>query len=283
MVQFLMFLFMLILGITLYVSFRNDRGDLFKTLTVLGIIVCLYINKERGLKRQRERLVDEVAEKGHQVDSLKKEISANKVEVMQLEYRLQELTDLYRAINTVNAVTQHDETCDAVLQAALDLVGGDRGSLMLIDSPNRTLVFASAVGLEDSVLKGPALRIGDGIAGWVAKNAEPVLLTGDLYEDTRFESIGKQIGEMNVAMSVPLRLGDQVIGVLNLGSSVNAGKQRFSKDEQRFAYLFAEHAAIAVDRAEMFERTLRFTSENGTGDQELAKTSASVRARTIDN
>jgi len=281
--QFLMVLAMAILGVTLFVSFRYGQSDLFKALTVIGIVVCLYINKERSIKRQRELLAEEAVKRGTQIDSLKKEISVHKVEVMHLEHRLKELTDLHRAISTVNAVSTRNETYDAVLRAALDLVGADRGSLMLVDRSNSRLVFASAIGLDDRVLSGPAPGINDGVAGWVANNAEPILLTGDLDESTPFEVTTKRIGEINVAMSVPLRLGDNVIGVLNLGSSAHTNKRWFSADEQRFAYLFAEHAAMALDRAWMFNSAATFETENGTGDQEFPNTRPNVRGRVIEN
>jgi transcriptional regulator with GAF, ATPase, and Fis domain len=254
-VQFLVVLVMLILGFILYVSWQQEQGILVQALTMLGLLACLYvIAKERGLKHLHDELFHEVAEKRHQVDSLGVKLEAEKVEVMQLGQRLQELTALYRAISTVNAVTDHDTTFDAVLRAALDLVGGDRGSLMLVDSRRESLSFASAVGLDERILSGLAPKIGDGIAGWVAKNAEPVLLTGEIDDDGPFENMGLPDEEMNVAISVPLMLGDSVIGVLNLGSTIHADKQRFSKDELRFAYIFAQHAAIAVDRAKILDR-----------------------------
>ena len=283
-VQFLVILVMLILGFILFISFQQDHGVLIKTLTVAGLAACLYvIAKERSLKRQHDELLEEVVERRGEVDTLDKKIRANRVEVVKLESRLQELTALYRAISTVNAVTDHQDTFDSVLRAALDLVGGDRGSLMLVDSAKKTLPFASAIGLEERILNGPELRIGDGVAGWVAKQAEPVLLTGDIDEDGPFEMMGKQDGEMNVAMSVPLQLGDRVIGVLNLGSSVHAAKQHFSKEELRFAYIFAQHAAIAVDRAKVIDRSRRVRDRNGARDAEIPTTSSTVRARTIEN
>jgi transcriptional regulator with GAF, ATPase, and Fis domain len=274
---------MLTFSVMLYISFQRDYHDLIKALIVLGLLACLYINKERGLERQRGRLVEEVVETRHQVDFLKQRIRTNRVEVMVLEHRLQELNDLNRAISAVNAVTDHRETFDAVLHAALDLVGGDRGSLMLVDPQENTLTFASAVGLEDRILEGPRPRVGDGVAGWVAKRGEPVLLMGDLDEDSPFEMMGNQGGEMNVAMSVPLRLGKQIIGVLNVGSSAQAEKQLFSADEQRFAYLFAQHAAIAVDRADTLYGTRRSNAGDGTAGHDSSVTSARVRARLIEN
>jgi transcriptional regulator with GAF, ATPase, and Fis domain len=274
---------MLTLGLMLYISFTQDHHDLIKIMLVLGVLACLYIYKERGLRAHRGRLAQEVAEAQHQVDSLKRKVTANKVEVMKLEHQLQELNTLYRAIRSVNAVTDNENTFDAVLRAALELVGGDRGSLMLVDTERDTLTFASAVGLDDKILEGPGLRIGDRVAGWVAKQGEPVLLTGDLGENSPFDVTERQDGEMNVAMSVPLRLGDQIIGVLNVGSSVQADKLRFSGDDQRFAYLFAEHAAMAIDRAGGLGRMRQPTASNGTGDQGPPATSNNVRARTIDN
>jgi transcriptional regulator with GAF, ATPase, and Fis domain len=282
-VQFLVVLVMLVLGFILFISLQQDRGILIQALTLTGLLACLYvIAKERSLKRQHDELVVEVVERRNEVDSLGEKIEADKVEVMKLEHRLQELTALYRAISTVNAVTDHRETFDAVLRAALDLVGGDRGSLMLVDGRKKTLPFAAAIGLEERILRGPELRIGDGIAGWVAKKAEPVLLTGDVDDEGPFEMTGNQDGEMNVAMSVPLRLGEKVIGVLNLGSSVQGEKQRFSKDELRFAYIFAQHAAIAVDRAKVLDRSGR-AGTNPLSEAEFSTTSPSMRARTIEN
>ncbi len=120
---------------------------------------------------------------------------------------------------------------------------------MLVDSNGETLSFASAVGLDETALFGPGPKMGEGVAGWVASNAEPVLITGDSEEDAPYQKMVELDGKMNVAISVPLRLGDNVIGVLNLGSTIEAEKKQFSKDELRFAYIFAQHAAIAVDRA----------------------------------
>jgi transcriptional regulator with GAF, ATPase, and Fis domain len=274
---------MLLLGLMLYISIERDYHDIVKIMIIAGLVACLYVNKVRSLGDQRGRLSEEVAAAQNQVDSLRKKVTANKVEVMKLEHRLQELDSLHRAIRAVNAVTDNNKTFDAVLRAALELVGGDRGSLMLVDDERDTLTFASAVGLEDTILKGPGVKMGDRVAGWVAQEGEPVMLTGDLDEDAPFEVEGRQHGQMNVAMSVPLRLGGQVIGVLNVGSTVQADKQRFSGDDQRFAYLFAEHAAIAVDRAGGLARMRQPVTGEVSGDEELSSTSNNVRARTIEN
>jgi transcriptional regulator with GAF, ATPase, and Fis domain len=249
-VQFLVVLLSLILGFILVISWQQDQGYLTVGLTVLGLLTCLYvIGKERGLRRDHDHLVREIAAKRQQVDSLGERLKAEKDGVLKLESRLQELTALYRAISTVNAVTEQTDTFDAVLRAALDLVGGDRGSLMLVDSDGQRLSFATAIGLDETALFGPGPKMGEGVAGWVASNAEPVLITGDADEDAPYEKLVELNGQMNVAISVPLQLGESVIGVLNLGSTIHADKTQFSQDELRFAYIFAQHAAIAVDRA----------------------------------
>jgi transcriptional regulator with GAF, ATPase, and Fis domain len=253
-VQFLIVLIMAFLALIMVVSWNSEHGTLIKGLTILSLLACLHVmTKERGLKKQHDHLLKEVAEKRQQIASMGQELEAGKDEFERLESRLRELTSLYRAISAVNAVADYGQTYDAVLVAAVDLVGGDCGSLMLIDRPRKVLTIASAIGLDQEVLTRADQKVGEGIAGWVALHAEPVLLTGSAADDERFTNLRVREPELRVSISVPLRLQDDVIGVLNLGSTLEADKQTFSDDDFRFVYIFAQHAAVAIERAQLLE------------------------------
>ena len=103
--------------------------------------------------------------------------------------RLRELTALYRAIAAVNAIAEPDAAADSVLVAALDLVGADTGSIMLVDEEGENLVIAAAEGLSRAVVLSTRQRIGEGIAGWVAREAAPLLLNGTARGDERFHNV----------------------------------------------------------------------------------------------
>jgi len=59
------------------------------------------------------------------------------------------------------------------------------GSLLMLDEEQEELYFAVAVGKASQKLKDVRLKLGEGIAGWVAKTGQ-ALITEDAYQDPRF-------------------------------------------------------------------------------------------------
>jgi DNA-binding NarL/FixJ family response regulator/putative methionine-R-sulfoxide reductase with GAF domain len=106
------------------------------------------------------------------------------------------------------------ETRDAsvlLAQAAEEIatsLGAGGTSIMVVEG-NELRVRAS-FGLE--VPLGHGQRVDEGIAGWVASRGESVVLHGPV-DDSRFRGSDPHAGE---AVVIPLRAGDEVIGVLNL-------------------------------------------------------------------
>jgi DNA-binding NarL/FixJ family response regulator/putative methionine-R-sulfoxide reductase with GAF domain len=111
-------------------------------------------------------------------------------------------------------LTGLEETRDAsalLAQAAEDIamrMGAGGTSIMLVEG-NRLRVRAS-VGI--GVPLGHEQRVDQGIAGWVASRGETVVLHGPVDED-RFRGSDPDAGE---AVIMPLRAGDEIIGVLNV-------------------------------------------------------------------
>ena len=107
-----------------------------------------------------------------------------------------------------------EETRDAsslLARAAEDIaarMGAGGTSIMLVEG-NRLRVRAS-VGI--GVPLGHEQRVDEGIAGWVVSRGERVVLRGPV-DDDRFRGSDPQAGE---AVSMPLRAGDDIIGVLNI-------------------------------------------------------------------
>jgi len=251
-IQFLILLIIGFLALIMVVAWKSEQATLITALVVLSLLSCLYaMAKERSLKRAHDELLLEVAGTRERVGVLDERLRSEKVQFVKLESRLKELTSLYRAISAVNAVAEPAGTYDAVLVAAVELVGGNCGSLMMLDGKRERLRFAAAIGLDEAVIAREGQRVGDGVAGWVAEHGEPVLLSGNVEEHPEFTNIVPREPELDVAISIPLKLGGATVGVLNLGSTVAATKRAFSNDELRFAYLFAQHAAVAIERAEL--------------------------------
>jgi len=236
---FVIALLMIFLGAIAYISFRNGEGLLVPALTIVSLLACLYIiDKERRLRNLQKRLTQELVDEQDRSASL--------------ESRLKEITALYRAISTVNAVVEPENTFDAVLRAGLELVGAERGSVMLLDDLDERLKIVSAQGLSQTIVAQTRQKLGHGVAGWVAQQREPLLLDGAAKDDDRFEYIFEiEDGDLRSSISVPLHIRDEVLGVLNMSLTARASNEALSEYELRMATVFAQHAAAAIENARL--------------------------------
>ena len=236
--HFVLWLLLVLLGAMSYFSFKHFQGSVLPWLTIVALLACLYaVGRERQLTKQRQQLRHDLIEEQDKSASL--------------EGRLMELSGLYRAISAVNAGTSPEATFDTVLRSALGLVEGNRGSLMLLNEDEDYLVIAAAEGLSEDVVAETRQHVGEGVAGWVAENREPLLLVGSALEDERFESTRAPEVPLTCSISVPLTLRDSLLGVLNIGIVSDEPREGFGDYHLRMATIFAQHASVAIENARL--------------------------------
>jgi diguanylate cyclase (GGDEF)-like protein len=175
--------------------------------------------------------------------------------------------DLKRQIQEVNIF--HDVAkaltsslnLDSILQTIMDKMAEyfrpDTWSLLMVDEVKDELYFAIAVGEAAEALKGVRLKVGEGIAGWVARHGEPVIVP-DVYKDARF---AKRIDELTrwktrSIVCIPLKSKHRVLGVIQL---INVHSGEFSESEMFFLHALCDYAAIAIDNARAVERIQELT------------------------
>ena len=233
--HFVLWILLVLLAAITYMSYHQYPADTISVLTVLALLSCLYaVGKERRLRKQQVEI--------------SKELSDQQDKSADLKARLKELSGLYRAISTVNASASPERTFAAVLSAGLELVGGNRGSLMLLDEDEEHLVIAAAEGINHHVIAETKQRIGDGVAGWVIEHRKPVLLSGSASQDERFQSLVDHKTPVRYSISAPLQLRDSV---LNVGIVTDESDQKFTDCHMRMVTIFAQHASVAIENARL--------------------------------
>lgn len=125
-------------------------------------------------------------------------------------------------------------------------------SLMLVDSEREELYIKAARGLREEVVCGTRIKMGDSIAGWVAKHGQPLLVT-NIEDDPRFGRRNHHQYETKSLLSVPMKLGDRVIGVININNKVSCTP--FTEDDQSLLTSLAERVARAWEHASAHEAT----------------------------
>jgi diguanylate cyclase (GGDEF)-like protein len=150
---------------------------------------------------------------------------------------------------------------DSILQTIMDKVAEyfrpDTWSLLMVDEAKDELYFAIAVGEAAESLHNVRLKMGEGIAGWVARHGE-ALIVPDVYTDPRF---AKRIDEFTrwktrSIVCIPLKSRERVLGVIQL---INVQVKGLSEGEVFFLQALCDYAAIAVENARAVERIQELT------------------------
>jgi GAF domain-containing protein len=138
-----------------------------------------------------------------------------------------------------------DTTTEKFLEFVAGLLDLNLCSIMLRDEFTGELVIKSSRGLDENVIKRTRIRIGDSIAGWVALKGKPLLIN-DIESDPYFGR--KNIAQYNTKslLSLPLKVQNKVIGVLNLNNKKTA--EPFSTKDLYLASVMSERFSNFVHK-----------------------------------
>lgn len=185
----------------------------------------------------------------------KTEQSVSKNSEVQIEQVMNndELQMIIKAAELVNSNIRVDEVLKNIIDVATDLTGADRGTIYLVDKEKNELWSLITLGDEMREIR---LKIGEGLAGFVAKSGETVNIK-DVQKDARFRSDTDRASGYTTRNMIcfPIKNNKtQIIGVLQL---LNSSKGEFNKRDEEFLAAFSIHSAIALQNAELVEKLLQ--------------------------
>jgi PAS domain S-box-containing protein len=160
--------------------------------------------------------------------------------------RARELQALYEASLDLPGRLDFPDLLTAVVSRALELLEADRGGFLLYDESRDDLELAAAVGPDRDRI-GARVKMGEGAWGRAAQSSKPLVVTDYLArQGTSHQAHAAKLSSM---LSVPLRRGDGLLGVLYL--EILDSRRRFRQRDVRLATLFANQAAIAMENARL--------------------------------
>ena len=169
----------------------------------------------------------------------------------------QELNIFHDVAKALTSSLDLDSILQTIMEKMAEYFRPDTWSLLMVDEEQNELYFAIAVGDAAEALKNVRLKVGEGIAGWVAKNGEQ-LIVPDVYADPRF---AKRIDEVtqwetHSIICVPLNSKHRVLGVIQL---VNVDMKGFGDQEIFFLQALCDYAAIAIENSRAVEKIQELT------------------------
>src|SRR5579885_2488678 len=143
---------------------------------------------------------------------------------------------------------QLDQVLRTIMEKIDEFLRSDNWSLLLLDEAKQELYFELAVGKASQALKDVRVKVGQGIAGWVAQHGE-VVIVPDTSKDTRFfgKVDEKTKMETQSIVAVPVKFRDTCLGVIELINCV--GPDGFDARDLKLLEALSDFAAIALYNA----------------------------------
>ncbi len=185
--------------------------------------------------------------------------------------KVMELSALYRVTQLINTSATYQQALDGCLEHLVEIFQARRGSIMLLNE-DRTLLrvesFKTAAETKDAE-PAPnqaetaeagsrqrfALKVGEGIAGEVAKTGEAILCM-DCRTDERFKNYDSSAGTRppETLIAVPLTVHGNTMGVINLADRSNS--RPFTSEDLDLLLAVANQMAMSIDNARLHELSI---------------------------
>ncbi|MET7287379.1 GAF domain-containing protein [Streptomyces sp. NPDC005573] len=175
-----------------------------------------------------------------------------------VSYRLRRerrLSSLYATARSLAALGEVDEVLASIVRHAHELIDSDIAYLSLLDAEGNLAIRASA-GTISPEFRSARMPAGAGLGARVIESKAPFWVSD--YREARvlshhsaFDLLVPDEG-LTALLGVPLLVGERVIGVL---FAADRSARPFEKDEVALLCAFADHAAVALDNARLYEES----------------------------
>ncbi|MDZ7762986.1 MAG: GAF domain-containing SpoIIE family protein phosphatase [Melioribacteraceae bacterium] len=139
---------------------------------------------------------------------------------------------------------------DEIIGSSKLLLNAEAGSLLLFDKQNNNLYFHIVSGEKRDELKSKKIKLGEGIAGWVAAHKKPLKID-DCYIDKRFNKdfdIKTGFKTRNM-ICVPMLRKNELVGVIQAINKQDA--EHFSQQDVDLFSVMASECALAIENARL--------------------------------
>jgi PAS domain S-box-containing protein len=187
------------------------------------------------------------------------DVSRQKLAEEALERRDLELALYSQASQAFNSTLDLDQVLALVLEETCRALAVIASSVWLHDLETDEVICRQATGPLSDKVRGWRLAPGQGIAGWVARHNQYVIVPDAPTDERYCGEIAEKMGmELRSILSVPLAIKGKVIGALQV---VDTAAGRFDARDLALLEPMAAAAAIAIDNARLYEEARQQIAE----------------------
>ena len=240
-------------GLTLLDNIRKKIPD------ICGIVITAYPEMNSAISAVKKQAYDYII-KPFDVNQIKMTIKRciekqrlekeNKMLLETLSDEKEKLTKILHTSRKVCLLHTVNEVANLIVKKACTLLKAEKGSLMLIE--NDRLLIAASQGLDNNGVKKTNITLGKEVAGWVAKYGHP-LLVKDIENDLQIIHTSKGNYKSKSFLSLPLKIKDKIIGVINITDKIKEDKI-FENNDLKYLAIMINQGAAVIESAKLYER-----------------------------
>ncbi|HZI94255.1 MAG TPA: GAF domain-containing protein, partial [Patescibacteria group bacterium] len=168
-----------------------------------------------------------------------------------------EIADIYEELGLLYSLSDslgamHDETaiCDAVLDQAQRVIGGERGSILLVNEESRLLTPVARRNISEPAGRETPIHAGEGISGYVLATGRAIIIeTLDRIPESVERNDSGLPADYHLVrpplLSAPMRARGISVGVVNL--SMKSDGKPFTSHDLKLAQALASEAAVFIE------------------------------------
>jgi signal transduction protein with GAF and PtsI domain len=171
----------------------------------------------------------------------------------------QELKILHQISSTISSTLDLDEVLQQTIGLVIDVTRGDSCFLYLLDETEEFLILRASKNPHPRLIGRISVKVGEGITGWVAQEAQPVAIARHASKDTRFKFFNNlPEDKFEAFLSVPITASGRVVGVINVQ---HRRAHRHTEDEKTLLSIIGLQVGSAIRNARLFEETSQRTRQ----------------------
>jgi sigma-B regulation protein RsbU (phosphoserine phosphatase) len=170
------------------------------------------------------------------------------------EKRLQKLKNLLYVNTYISSELDFKKLLKISMETVKEVMEAEASSLLVYDKEKNKIVFKVVLGDKSNIIEEKyRLKIGQGIAGWVAKERKPTIVN-DVSKDSRFyDKFDKESGfKTRAIIALPLICKGEFLGVIEAINPI--GRDGFFEEDIEHFRFFADQVALAIYNAYLFEQ-----------------------------
>lgn len=180
------------------------------------------------------------------------EVAVSKAYLEKIEKKVEDLNTLIEVSAIISSTLDFNELMALVMEKAKNVMSAEACSILIYNRDTERLEFELALsseqGTSDTLKEKVSLKVGQGIAGWVAEKREPLLVKDASTHNHFYQDADKLTGFTTKSLiAVPLIGRSGLLGVAEIMNPRH--KKNFDEYDMEIFQTLSRHIAIAIENA----------------------------------